>query len=192
LQRGFKIWLNNFSTDCKSVRNDLRTIVRNELTLENEKLLKIYTKTAFLTEALWAVHELKATIDVAVGCGIGKGIKVFDIIPEMTVSHNPKTWWVGLTFPKEEFASLHGDLTWHVTIYRKDGTAREKSTTTGKFNYGRFFVNTDETVPSWGSTFKTEEPESISRITVEVLFKRNNEERRTKWKTVEKHENEEK
>lgn len=170
-----------------SVRDDLRAIIRKELALENDQKAKAFTETTFVIEALWPVHELKATVEVGLG---DKGVKIFDLVPGLTAGVTPATSWVGLSFPKETYASLHGDFTWHVTIHRKDGTAREKTTTSGKFNYGRFFVNTDELVNTWGTTFKTENFDGISRIIIDVHFKRNNEEKRTAWKTVDKHSNE--
>jgi hypothetical protein len=162
------------------VRDDLRTIIRKEL--ENEKKV---TDATVATEALWPVHELKATVQLT---PTSNGVKIFDLIPGLTASANEKTSWVGLKLPKDPTPSLHGDLTWHVTINRKDGTATEKTTVSGKLNCGRFFVKTDELAVSWGTAFKKENWDSITNIIVEVHFKRNNEEKRTKWKTVQEHD----
>lgn len=174
-----------FDTLQPTVQDELRTIIRKELAAENDKNLKALTQATFLTDALWHVHELRATVLVPVG---GKDVKIFDLIPGLTAGTNLSSLWVGVTVPTETYRSLHGDLTWHVTLHRKDGTARERTTTSGKFNCGRFFVNTDEMVKSWGSTFKTENFDSIAYITVDVIFKRNHEEKRIKWKVVDKHD----
>lgn len=105
---------------------------------------------------------------------------------------NSKTLWVGLEFLHEEYpAELHGDLTWTVTIHRKDGSSSNKKTSSGKFNYGRFLISVDKLVKSWGSLFSSEVIDNIKDITVEIVFKRSNEKKITNWIVETRHSSEE-
>lgn len=167
-----------------SVREEIRAAIRKEVEAE----VRDVTPTID-GEALWAVHELRAIITAPIG---SKNLKVFDLIPGLTAGSNPSSKnWVGLNFPENAPASLHGDLSWTIILTRKDGTKCTKDVTTGKLNCGRFFVKTDEHVISWGTPFKDEDFDVLSTFTMEVVFRRNNDKKITEWKTVKKHSSDE-
>lgn len=155
------------SLDNKNDAIDIfKAAVREEITQELEKKHSLDSEEKMkqlFGEALWAVHDLKAIVDIPVDYTKEKFTKdVALLIPGLKAKVQFTSGWAGFEFPDEAIPALNGNFEWTTKLYHKDGTV-SKAHYKGTFNFGNYFVNTDRKVSTWGTNFDQIKEGQITR-----------------------------